>query len=109
MRKWFTAQELAGLPGMPGTAQGCRLMAIRKGWQSRRRTGSKAREYPLHVLPAETQQALGKPVVSHAAALPADELVALRAILDLALAEGWDVARFKRVASKLLAEGGRHA
>ncbi|VXC72718.1 hypothetical protein PSEUDO8Z_160364 [Pseudomonas sp. 8Z] len=44
-----------------------------------------------------------------AAALPADELGALRAILDLALVEGWEVARFKRVASKLLAEGGDHA
>ncbi|PIA66337.1 transposase [Ectopseudomonas toyotomiensis] len=58
MRKWFTAQELAGLPGMPGTVQGVRLAAARESWEGQRRLGSKAIEYSFAVLPAETQAAL---------------------------------------------------
>lgn len=55
---WYTPQELAGLPGLPGTEQGVRKRAKRDGWTSRRRPGSKAREYPIGVLPAEAQRDL---------------------------------------------------
>ncbi|MCY1208174.1 Integrase core domain protein [compost metagenome] len=58
MRKWFTAQELAGLPGMPGTDRNVRLMAERRGWEGQRRLGTKAIEYAFAVLPPETQAAL---------------------------------------------------
>lgn len=58
MRKWFTAQELAGLPGLPTTDRNVRLMAEREGWEGQRRLGSKAVEYSFAVLPAETQAAL---------------------------------------------------
>ncbi|MGK4362431.1 DNA-binding protein [Ectopseudomonas chengduensis] len=58
MRKWFTAQELAGLPGLPGTVQGVRLAAARESWEGQKRLGSKAIEYSFAVLPAETQTAL---------------------------------------------------
>lgn len=58
MRKWFTAQELAGLPGLPGTVQGVRLAAARESWEGQKRLGSKAIEYSFAVLPAETQAAL---------------------------------------------------
>lgn len=58
MHKWFTAQELVGLPGMPGTVQGLRLAAAREGWEGQRRLGSKAVEYSFAVLPAETQAGL---------------------------------------------------
>lgn len=58
MRKWFTAQELAGLPGLPTTDRNVRLMAEREGWEGQRRLGSKAIEYSFAVLPAETQGAL---------------------------------------------------
>lgn len=44
MHSWYTAQELAGLPGMPGTDRNVRLLAERKGWQGQRRAGSKAIE-----------------------------------------------------------------
>lgn len=64
MRKWFTAQELAGLPGMPGTVQGLRLAAAREGWEGQRRLGSKAVEYPFAVLPVETQTGLLARLVS---------------------------------------------
>jgi hypothetical protein len=61
MSNWLTAQELAGLPGMPTTDRGCKLMASRESWWSRRRAGSKAREYPVRVLPSKTRQALSEP------------------------------------------------
>ncbi|WP_137971895.1 DNA-binding protein [Pseudomonas sp. F(2018)] len=58
MRSWYTAQELAGLPGMPGTDRNVRLMAEREGWEGQRRLGSKAIEYGFAALPPETQAAL---------------------------------------------------
>lgn len=56
--RWPTAVELAGLPGMPGTARGVIKMAAREGWSSRRRNGSKAREYDPAWLPKETSAEL---------------------------------------------------
>lgn len=59
MAEWFTPQELAGLPGMPGTPQKVRdrlqknLDADRKKW--RKRSGTKATEYHLDLLPEETR------------------------------------------------------
>lgn len=58
MRNWFTAQELAGLPGMPGTDRNVKAMAVRNSWEGQRRLGSKAIEYAFAVLPPETQAAL---------------------------------------------------
>lgn len=58
MRNWYTAQELAGKPGMPGTERGIRKLAERNGWEGQRRLGSKAIEYAFAVLPPETQAAL---------------------------------------------------
>ncbi|TZG41653.1 DDE-type integrase/transposase/recombinase [Halomonas eurihalina] len=58
MRNWYTAKELAGLPGLPGTERGVKKAADRAGWEAQRRIGSKAVEYSFAVLPAETQNAL---------------------------------------------------
>ena len=58
MRNWLTAQELAGLPGLPGSVPGVRKMAAREDWQSQKRAGTKAIEYAFSDLPAETQDAL---------------------------------------------------
>ena len=58
MHNWYSAQELAGLPGMPGTVRGIQIRAQREGWESQRRIGSKAIEYAFAVLPPETQAAL---------------------------------------------------
>lgn len=58
MRNWFTAQELAGLPGLPGTARNVKAMAAREHWEGQHRLGSKAIEYAFAVLPKETQTAL---------------------------------------------------
>lgn len=64
MRKWFTAQELAGLPGMPGTERAIQIRAKREGWEGQGRLGSKAIEYSFAVLPRETQAALLERLVS---------------------------------------------
>lgn len=58
MRDWYTSQELAGLPGLPGSVPGIRKLAVRLSWEFRKRTGSKAIEYPFTCLPTETQAAL---------------------------------------------------
>lgn len=55
---WLTAQELAGLPGMPGTERAIQLRAKRECWEGQGRLGSKAIEYSFAVLPAETQAAV---------------------------------------------------
>jgi len=58
MRDWYSSQELAGLPGLPGTVPGIRKLAARLEWECRKRIASKAMEYPFTCLPAETQAAL---------------------------------------------------
>lgn len=58
VQNWFTAKELAGLAGMPGTERGVKKFADREGWEGQRRLGSKALEYHFAVLPAETQDAI---------------------------------------------------
>ncbi|MBF0154547.1 MAG: transposase, partial [Magnetococcales bacterium] len=55
---WYSAQELAGLPGLPGSERNVREMAQREGWQSRKKTVGKGLEYHRSSLPPETQQAL---------------------------------------------------
>lgn len=42
MRNWYTSQELAGLPGLPGSVPGIRKLAARLDWECRKRAASKA-------------------------------------------------------------------
>lgn len=58
MRSWYSAQELAGLPGLPGTARNVKAMAAREHWEGQTRLGSKAVEYAFAILPKITQAAL---------------------------------------------------
>lgn len=58
MKSWYTAQELAGLPGLPTTPRAIRSLGQRANWNSQRRIGSKASEYAFASLPCETQLAL---------------------------------------------------
>ncbi|MCE1113763.1 MULTISPECIES: DNA-binding protein [Pseudomonas] len=69
---WFTARELAGLPGMPGTERAVQIRG-KADWQGRRRDGSKATEYSLAVLPPETQAAiLARSVAESSVSLPVE-------------------------------------
>jgi putative transposase len=57
-KEWFSAQELAGLPGMPGTDRGVRMMfqSVQKNLgASRTKVRGKGLEYAIKILPAETQ------------------------------------------------------
>lgn len=55
MKEWFTAQELAGLPGMPETERGVRLWAEKNLTKKRNKLRGKGYEYNLLDLPRETQ------------------------------------------------------
>lgn len=63
MRNYYTAQELAGLPGLPGTARNIKEVAKREHWEGQRRLGSKAIEYRATSLPKVTREALLKAAV----------------------------------------------
>ncbi|MGE8467193.1 MAG: Mu transposase C-terminal domain-containing protein [Pseudomonas putida] len=68
---WFTARELAGLPGMPGTERAIQIRG-KTEWNGRKRAGSKAIEYCLIDLPAETQAGiLARSVAGSGGNLPA--------------------------------------
>ncbi|GAA4650808.1 DNA-binding protein [Kistimonas scapharcae] len=57
--EWFTAKELAGLPGLDGVARSVTRRAIRESWQSRpRKARGGGREYHIDSLPADTRRAL---------------------------------------------------
>jgi putative transposase len=59
MREWFTASELAGLPGLPASERRVRSRVERENWQSRARAGrGGGNEYHLSALPECTQAAL---------------------------------------------------
>lgn len=64
--KHFTAAQLAGLPGMPSSARGCRKWLERNASAVARQRAESGggREYPITVLPAATQAALAEKVLS---------------------------------------------
>ncbi len=55
---WYSAAELVGKPGMPGSERGVLKRAERERWESREKSFGKGREYALHSLPQITQAAL---------------------------------------------------
>ncbi|WFE73077.1 DNA-binding protein [Halomonas sp. M1] len=67
---WYSAKELAGLPGMPGTERAIQIRAKREKWEGQPRLGSKAVEYAFAVLPTETQNALLLAQADNAAPTP---------------------------------------
>ena len=59
-REWFTAQELAGLPGLPSEKSGINRRANKENWQRRQRGNVRGVAFEFHIssLPSETQIAL---------------------------------------------------
>ena len=56
---WYSASQLAGLPGMPTTKVGVIKMATRENWSKRQRQGRGGGfEYPIQSLPVVTVQAI---------------------------------------------------
>lgn len=67
MREWFTAAELAGVPGLPSTERGVQKTAEAKTWQWRPREGrGGGREYHVSALPARSRAALARQAVDGA-------------------------------------------
>jgi len=61
----YSASELAGVPGMPKTAQGVNMIARRGAWPSQARAGrGGGREFPLIALPPVTRAHLAAQFVS---------------------------------------------
>ncbi|MDD5044830.1 MAG: transposase [Candidatus Omnitrophica bacterium] len=59
VKEWYTAKELAGLPGMPNTDSAVVRKAKNKNWQSRKRRGKGGgKEYHIASLPNETRKSL---------------------------------------------------
>lgn len=59
MKSHYTAKELAGLPGLPGTDRAIQIMAERQNWSWQKRSGrGGGKEYAIASLPAETQDHL---------------------------------------------------
>lgn len=61
VKGWYSAQELAGMPGMPGTDRGVNKAAQKNLWKSRTKERGKGAEYSICALPVETRSfILGK-------------------------------------------------
>jgi hypothetical protein len=59
VKEWYSALELAGLPGLPTTRQNVTLKAQREDWPSRPHKGQGGgREYRVIAVPAATLIAL---------------------------------------------------
>jgi putative transposase len=72
MRDWYSAQELAGLPGLPRTDSAVMRLAKKDGWPTRKKAQGKGYEYPLSALPDAARAALiAESVQAAAATLPA--------------------------------------
>lgn len=59
-QEWFSAAELSGLPGMPGTARGINKMGDRGELKRRKKSVGKGWEYHVDSLPLSTQAAVLK-------------------------------------------------
>lgn len=71
MKHWFSAAELVGLPGMPGTDRAIQLRAKREAWKSQPRAGrGGGREYSLASLPPATRAHLAAQDLNNEAAAP---------------------------------------
>lgn len=100
MVEWFSAKELAGLPGMPGSDRGVEKRALKLGWLRQRRAGRGGGfEFHLSCLPSETQAHLkadtAARIVSESAAAKAGATEGAKLKLNATLAE--EAARGRRL------------
>jgi putative transposase len=73
---WYSAQELAGLPGVPGTDRGVKWLAQKNLWVMRSKERGKGVEYALSSLPGETRAALQQQAIAHVLPVIAQEIAA---------------------------------
>ena len=56
MKQWYTAKELAGMPGLPGTIKNVLALGNKQRWKWRKRQGrGGGREFALNSLPANVR------------------------------------------------------
>ncbi|MFG1250270.1 DNA-binding protein [Xanthobacter flavus] len=97
MKAWFSAAELAGLPGLPGSARGVQIRAKRAGWKARPRKGRGGGfEYHAEALAVEARVALGIELVNGASDRSA--------VADSRAAQARSDAARKRAALQVVAE-----
>lgn len=65
---WYSAQELAGLPGMPGTDRGVIKAAQKNLWAMRAKARGKGAEYALKSLPEGTRNHILHAALDHSTA-----------------------------------------
>jgi putative transposase len=89
-KEWFSAAELAGLPGMPGTERAIQIAAKKSQWRAQKRAGrGGGNEYHASNLPEATRRYLLRQAVAAVpapAAAPAPVVVELPSVDELA---GW--------------------
>jgi len=89
-REWFSAKELAGMPGMPKSKRATQMKAKRESWQSRPRQGrGGGREYHISSLPLETRLELSKQEVAGAIKDAAPDLDAEKTLVPAAPEENF--------------------
>lgn len=100
MAEWFSASELAGLPGLPGSDRGVERRAMREAWLRQRRAGRGGGfEFHISSLPSETQAHLkGQRAVTLVQQSPAAKAGAIEgAKLELKERIETDAARTRRI------------
>lgn len=104
VKSWYSASELMGLPGLPGSKQGVIDVAKRNTWIHRPRAGrGGGKEYALASLPAVTQQHLaGASAISLPVAPAEPPRCVCRTLLAGLLA--WIGLRFVGAAQALLSK-----
>lgn len=75
IKDWYTAQELTGLPGMPGNDRGVRKWVEKNLPVARTKVRGKGMEYAFKSLPAETQAHLTQEAVDGVLACLPDTLL----------------------------------
>lgn len=63
-KEWFSASELAGLPGLPRDKSNINRRANKEGWKRRQKSGVKGVAYEFHIssLPLDIQEKLGSKI-----------------------------------------------
>lgn len=100
-QQWYSAKELAGLPGMPKTVEATIRRANRENWQRRRRAGrGGGGEYHIKSLPKQTQDALLDAMIANlpepVCSLPARVETALAPIAEKTLPAPEQLADWQR-------------
>lgn len=97
---WYSAQELAGLPEMPGTERRVRARAEKNLWVSRSKLRGKGVEYPLNCLPPETQNALIKREINQSAGVSSISPAAAVPLYPIALPAAHELKDWQRKAAE---------